>query len=241
MDSGSIPGDPDGNARGNDRSVSQTLSRGIQVLEVLAEVGRPMSAQQMAIRLGLKRPIVYRLLKTLEQHQLLKATSSGGQFELGLGLLSLTRNVKRDLRQAAYPVIKELADQVGTTAVLGMVDGEEIVYVLTVEAESARMAVRSREGYRRPMDSTSGLAIQMTKQPTDDDGEELLAARAAGYAARDSVMGYQATAISAPVPAPREVSRLCVTVLFPTVIDEVAKLGPLVRAAAQRLEGCEQL
>ena len=106
-------------AAGNDRSVSQTLSRGIQVLEVLAEAGRPMSAQQIARKLDLKRPIVYRLLKTLEQHQLLRSDSANGQFELGLGLLSLTRNVKRDLRQAVYPVIRDLAERVGTTAVFG--------------------------------------------------------------------------------------------------------------------------
>jgi DNA-binding IclR family transcriptional regulator len=221
---------------GSDRSVSQTLSRGVQVLEILAEAGRPMSAQQIAAPLGLKRPIVYRLLKTLERHQLVRATSAGGQFELGVGLLSLTRNVKRDLRQAAYPVIRDLAEQVGTTAVLGMVDGDEIVYVLTVEAESARMAVRSREGYRRPMNSTSGLAVQMSQAPSADDCEELLTARQNGYAARDSVMGFQATAISAPVPVSQGPSRLCVTVLFPRVIEDVSRYGTAVKAAAEKLK-----
>lgn len=52
-----------------DRSVSQTLSRGIQVLEVLAAEGRPLTAQQIATALGLSRPVVYRLLRTLAQHQ----------------------------------------------------------------------------------------------------------------------------------------------------------------------------
>jgi len=220
---------------GTDRSVSQTLSRGLQVLEVLAETGQPMTVQQISRRLGLKRPIVYRLLKTLEQHQLLGAQTRDGHFELGLGLLSLTRNVKRDLRQAAFPIIRDLAEKVGTTAVLGLLDGDEVVYVLTVEAELARMAVRSREGSRRPFDSTSGLAIRMTWPPRPDDDEELLIARRRGFAARDRVMGYQATAISAPVRERDGPSRACVTVLFPTVIDDVEARGPLLIEAARRI------
>lgn len=218
-----------------DRSVSQTLSRGLQVLEVLAEAGRPMTVQQIAQRLELTRPIVYRLLKTLEQHQLLGAYSRDGRYELGLGLLTLTRSVKRNLRQAAYPIIRDLAEQIGTTAVLGLRDGDEIVYVLTVEAELARMAVRSREGSRRPMDSTSGLALRMTAPPTADDGDEIRLARRRGFAARDRVMGYQATAVSAPVRQSDGPSRACVTVLFPNVIDDVEAKGPLVVEAARRV------
>lgn len=222
--------EPDGQL---DRSVSQTLSRGLQVLEVLAETGQPMTAQQIATRLDLKRPIVYRLLKTLEQHQLLGSYTREGYFELGLGLLSLTRNVRRDLRQAAFPVIRDLATKAGTTAVLGLRDGDEIVYVLTAEAELARMAVRSREGTRRPLDSTSGLALRMTLSPRGDDDDELRHARAQGYAVRHNVMGLQATAISAPVRETNRASRACVTLLFPTVIEDDATAGRLLIEAAQ--------
>jgi len=231
----SEPADGGSPAGGFDRSVSQTLSRGIQVLEVLAETGQPMTVQQIARRLGLTRPIVYRLLKTLERHHLLGSYNREGHFELGLGLLTLTRNVKRDLRQAAYPIIRNLADEVGTTAVLGLGDGSEIVYILAVEAPLARMAVRSREGSRRPLDSTSGLALRMTWPERPDDGEELLLARRRGYAARDRVMEYQATAISAPVRERSGPSRACVTVLFPTVIADVEAKGPMVVEAARRV------
>lgn len=225
-------GGPEG---GFDRSVAQTLSRGIRVLEVLAETGQPLTAQQIASRLKLSRPIVYRLLKTLEYHQLLGTPTRDGHFELGLGLLSLTRNVKRDLRQTAFPVVRDLAERLGTTAVLGLADGDEVVYVLAVEAELARMAVRSREGARRPMDSTSGLALRMTLPARADDDAELRLARSRGFAARDRVMEYQATAISAPVPDYAGPSRVCVTVLFPTVIADVEEKGPLVMEAARRL------
>lgn len=216
--------------------MSQTLSRGIQVLEVLASAGRPLTAQQIATALGLNRPVVYRLLRTLAQHHLLSTEVANGQYDLGLGLLTLARSVQKDLRRAAFPIIRSLAHDLDTTAVLGLRDGDEVVYVLAVEAEFARMAVRSREGTRRPLaGSTSGLALRVTFDPAPDDDEELKRARAAGFAARDVVLGHRATAISAPIPSETGPSEACVTVLFPSVVDDVADKAASVVDAARRI------
>lgn len=210
-----------------DRSMSQTLSRGIQVLEVLAEAGRPMTAQQIARSLGLSRPVVYRLLRTLAAHRLLDADAGAGLYDLGPGLLSLARSVQKDLRQAAYPALKALAHALDATAVLGIRDGDEVVYVLSVEPELARTAVRSREGSRRPIgSSTSGLAIRMTLPSRLDDDSELREARTRGFAARTTaIAGYPATAVSAPIPSETGASDACITVLFPNVIADVDGAG----------------
>ncbi|MFI5614878.1 IclR family transcriptional regulator [Amycolatopsis sp. NPDC051903] len=216
--------------------MSQTLSRGLQVLELLAREGRPLTAQEMAKSLGLSRPIVYRLLHTLAQHHLLSNEVENGRYDLGLGLLSLSRSVQKDLRSAAFPIIKSLVHQLDTTAVLGLRDGDEVVYVLAVEPEFARMAVRSREGTRRPIDdSTSGLALRLTLEPSPDDDEELRQARAKGFAARHIVIDYQATAIAAPIPSFPGPSDACVTVLFPNVIDDIDDKAAVIVEAAQRV------
>lgn len=216
--------------------MSQTLSRGLQVLEVLASAGRPLTAQQIATSLGLNRPVVYRLLRTLAQHHLLSTEVANGQYDLGLGLLTLSRSVQKDLRHAAFPIIRSLAQQLDTTAVLGLRDGDEVVYVLAVEAEFARMTVRSREGTRRPLaNSTSGLALRLTFEPRPDDDDELRRARAIGFAARDVVLGYRATAISAPIPSEVGPSEACVTALFPNVIDDVTDEASFVVDAARRI------
>jgi DNA-binding IclR family transcriptional regulator len=222
--------------------VSQTLSRGLQVLEVLAAEGRPLTAQQIATALGLSRPVVYRLLRTLAQHHLLSTEVANGMYDLGLGLLTLSRSVQKDLRGAAFPIIRSLAQRLNTTVVLGLRDGDEVVYVLAVEAEFARMAVRSREGTRRPLQtSTSGLALRLTFEPGPDDDEELRRARAAGFAARDAVMEYQATAISAPIPSEIGPSEACVTVLFPNIIDDIEGKAPFVVDAAARIAGAVRI
>ena len=46
---------------------SQTLSRGIRILEVLADARGPLTIDEIASRLGVHRSIAYRLLRTIEQ------------------------------------------------------------------------------------------------------------------------------------------------------------------------------
>jgi DNA-binding IclR family transcriptional regulator len=226
-----------GEASEFDRSVSQTLSRGLQVLEVLADAGQPMSAQQIARRLGLSRPVVYRLLRTLAAHRLLSTDAGAGLYDLGLGLLNLSRHVQKNLRQAAFPALKQLAHDLDATAVLGLRDGDDVVYALSVEPEFARAAVRSREGARRPLESsTSGLAIRMSHPPNPGDDAELVTARERGYAARTTtIAGYPATALAAPIPSQAGPSDACVTVLFPNVIDDVDVRGSRVAEVARSI------
>src|SRR5688500_16318930 len=50
---------------------SQTLSRGIRILEILADVREPLSIDEIARRLEVHRSVAYRLLRTLEDHGLI--------------------------------------------------------------------------------------------------------------------------------------------------------------------------
>ncbi len=59
---------------------SQTLHRGVRILEHLAAVGNPQPVMDIAQALDLHRSITYRLLRTLEGHQLVErdpAAASG--------------------------------------------------------------------------------------------------------------------------------------------------------------------
>jgi len=49
---------------------SQTLSRGIRILEILADAREPLSIDELSQRLGVHRSVAYRLLRTLEHHRL---------------------------------------------------------------------------------------------------------------------------------------------------------------------------
>lgn len=220
-----------------DRSVSQTLSRGLQVIEVLASAGESMTAQEIASALGVSRSVVYRLLRTLEQHNILNPDIADGRFALGLGLMTLSRSVHKNLREVAHPILGDLARQTGGTAFLGVREGDEVVCVVSAEAEQAMFAVRYREGIRRPLTSgASGLAILSTFPVGPHDSAELKAARRAGFAISEQNLEPNASAVSAPLHLRPGSSDSCVTIIFPSpTLSDADHKGRLVMDAARRM------
>ena len=59
------------------REASQTFDRGLQLLELLATADDALSVTDLAETLGVSRPVVYRLLATLEDHGLAVADDAG--------------------------------------------------------------------------------------------------------------------------------------------------------------------
>src|ERR687898_3104530 len=81
---------------------SQTLDRGLRVLEHLAAVGRPQPIAEIGQALGLHRSITYRLLRTLEDHQLVERDPAG-HYWLGAGNAGVARGVRAALANAPPP------------------------------------------------------------------------------------------------------------------------------------------
>ena len=68
-------------------SPSQTLSRGIRALEILAEAQQPLTIAELADAMGVHRSVAYRILRTLEDHSLL-VRDDGGRSSPGRALPS---------------------------------------------------------------------------------------------------------------------------------------------------------
>jgi DNA-binding IclR family transcriptional regulator len=81
---------------------SQTLDRGLRVLEVVAESSEGLTITELASRLGIGRTVVYRLVVTLEQHALIRR-GSDNRCRLGLGVLAMGRQLQPVVRDAAEP------------------------------------------------------------------------------------------------------------------------------------------
>lgn len=139
---------------------SQTLSRGIQMLEVLAGSTTPPSIAELATALNLHRSIAYRILRTLEDHGLVSRSSSG-HVQLGPRMAALARNVSRDLQSAALPELTRVANTLGMTAFLAVLDQSEVITLVSVEPRHAHASVAQRPGSRHPLAvGAPGLAIQ---------------------------------------------------------------------------------
>ncbi|MDR2256040.1 MAG: helix-turn-helix domain-containing protein [Arthrobacter sp.] len=147
-------------ASGSSGAGSQTLSRGIRVMEVLAEAPGPMSIAELGEALGLHRSIVYRLLRTLEEHGLV-VRDAAGAVHLGPGLAALARSVSRDLQSAALPELTTLANELGMTAFLTVLDDADVTTLVSVEPRHAGAAVAQRPGSRHALDvGAPGAAIR---------------------------------------------------------------------------------
>jgi DNA-binding IclR family transcriptional regulator len=150
---------------------SQTLDRGLRVLEVVSEAPDGLTVTEIAHALNIGRTVVYRLVVTLEQHAFLRR-SSDGRCRLGLAVLTLGRQVQPIVRDIALPALRLLADAVGATAHLTIVDGTEALAAVVVEPSRSDVHVAYRIGSRHPLEAGAG-------------GRAILAARTAAGRALD--------------------------------------------------------
>lgn len=189
---------------------SQTLSRGLRALEIIAEAEKPIGMAELAARLGLHRSITYRIVRTLEEHRFVFRTEGGGLVP-GTRLAALARGVARDLQSAVLPELTAVANELGMTAFVAVLDTDEVVALVSVEPRHAVAPVAQRPGTRHPLHrGAPGAAIQaaLTPQERAALGDERLRDEAffrdfPGYAtSHDEVIkGLSSVAVPLRVPA----------------------------------------
>jgi DNA-binding IclR family transcriptional regulator len=143
------------------KELSQTLSRGIKLLELIANSREGTSVRDLALEMRLPRSIVQRLLYTLENDGFLERHPSQIGYRLSMKLWVLGCAVIRRVRvrDIARPYLEELAQKTKEMAKLGVLDGHEVVYIDRVDCLRAIRAYVPIGG-RAPVHSTStGKAI----------------------------------------------------------------------------------
>lgn len=139
---------------------SQTLSRGIQMLEVLAEADGGITIGELAKTLGLHRSVTYRILRTFEDHGLV-TRNEAGIVSLGSRMAYLARNVAAGLRASVQPELLDAANELGVTCFMTVLDHAECITLLSAEPTAATAAVVQRPGSRHSLTAGApGLAIQ---------------------------------------------------------------------------------
>ena len=140
---------------------SQTLDRGLRALQVLAESPEGLTVTELSGRLQVNRTVVYRLISTLEQHGLVRRDARSRLF-VGLGVLHLASAVQPLLRDLAMPVLRSLAESIGSTAHLTVADGDEALALAVVEPTWTDFHVAYRVGARHPLSQgAAGKAIAL--------------------------------------------------------------------------------
>jgi DNA-binding IclR family transcriptional regulator len=214
---------------------SQTLDRGLRILEHLAATGTPTPIAEIGQALGLHRSITYRLLRTLEDHQLVERDAAG-HYWLGLGITALGRGVRTDLQAAALPRLNSLVAELGMTAFLVVRSGSEAVTVVSVEPHDSPAHVVYRPGIRHPVgQGAPGLALLMPEAPSPDDRAALREARRVGWAQSHGEVIPGIRSVAAPVLGPDGGARAALAVVHVDAGADVEQIGRAVSAAAGKV------
>lgn len=215
---------------------SQTLARGLRILDVLAESPTPLSIAQLAEALGVHRSVAYRLIKTLEESSLV-ARDAAGMYLMGPHIATLARSVATDLQTAARSELRDLADELEMTAFLVVLDRAECVTLVTVEPRTPVASIAQRPGSRHSvLLGAPGVAIQtlLTRADREAHGiqpvetSDVTSARAAGYAVSHGEVIPGVSSVAAPVSGAVPAA---IAVLYVSGSDDEA-IGARVRQAA---------
>lgn len=178
----------------------QTLDRGLTVLGIVAASPAGISVSDLSASLEVHRAITYRLVATLQAHQLVVRTPDG-LVHLGAGVAGLAERYLSHLGAQAQPVLAALADEVGATSFISVAEGEECIVVRTAEPTRAALRVTYVPGTRHPISrGAPGLAILSARPAQPDDDDRIVQARRTGYAVTHGELQSGAVGCSAPLP-----------------------------------------
>jgi DNA-binding IclR family transcriptional regulator len=230
----------------NSPSTIQSVDRALTVLSLLAEHG-DLGVTELATHLDVHKSTAFRMVTTLEQHDLVEQHGDRGKYRLGVGLLQLAGAItaRLDLVQRSRPVTLRLAEELGETVNITVLSGHEALYLDQTAGDTA-LRPHNWIGQRTPLHATSNGKVllahvsdtryaELTAGPLHRFTEhtktakgalrtEVDAVRRDGYAIAVDELEIGLTAIAAPIAGPDG-----------EVAGSVSASGPTFRIPADRV------
>src|ERR1700750_2901786 len=107
----------------------QSVQRAAQILAVLGSGTPRLGVTEIADRVGLAKPTVHGLLRTLEAHELVAQDPDTGKYSLGPGVLQLGNAYLdgSDLRARSLPWAESLAERAGEAVWVATLSGSRVI------------------------------------------------------------------------------------------------------------------
>jgi DNA-binding IclR family transcriptional regulator len=197
------------------------VNRAIRTLELIADAGE-LGVSELGRRLGVHKATASRLAATLADRGLIERDPDTERYRLGFGLIRLAGAAMAglDLVRTSRPILEDLADRTRETVNLGVLSGDDVVYV--DQSSGARSIVSvSWVGRRTPLHCTAAgkvllafgdederdrlLAVPLTRETARtivDAGElrqQLEQVRTRGFAQTQEELEDGLNAVAAPV------------------------------------------
>lgn len=235
----------------------QSVARAFELLEVIADSGGVTNLSDLARHVGLPLGTIHRLLRTLVDLGYLRQQPSR-EYALGPRLIRLGETSSLLVGPWARPYLASLVDDLGETANLAMLDGDQIVYIAQVPSRhSMRMftevgkrvsphctAVGKAMLSSLPGDQaaallrTSGMEAHTEHTITDTAvlADQIEAARHSGYATDEGEKEVGVRCVAVPVVGAPLRLAMSISGPAPRMTDAlVERAVPVLQSAAQAL------
>jgi DNA-binding IclR family transcriptional regulator len=192
---------------------SQTLARGLNALQLVADAPAGLTVQQVADGVGVHRTIAYRLLATLSQFRFV-ARGEDGRYRPAAGLAILGASFDRNVRQLSLPTLRALADDLGTTVSLLVAEGDQQVAVAVIVPTQVAYQLAFHEGSRYPLDrGAAGIAL-LASMPARPGERDLVArAREQGWVITHGEIEPNTYGLAVPVHRPPPSPPTCINLI----------------------------
>jgi IclR family transcriptional regulator, pca regulon regulatory protein len=140
--------------RPNGREFVQALQRGFDVIRAFGSEGRDVTVTEIASRAGLTRAVAWRYLHTLQELGCVIQTGTTYSLTPRVLELGFTYLSSLDVVKFAQPSMEAVVDRLRETCSLGMLDGDDIIYMGRVPAKRI-MSINLVVGSRLPAHATS--------------------------------------------------------------------------------------
>lgn len=113
------------------------LEKSIAILNLLASGRKKYTNTEIHKGLNISKATVFSILNVLDAHGLVKKNKKG-EYEIGVKLYELGMSYVSDIDivKIAHPYLEKLMKETGYTVHLGVLDGDELLYVDKVESDS---------------------------------------------------------------------------------------------------------
>lgn len=227
----------------------QSLRRAVAILRAFAIDTPELGVTEISNRVGLHKSTTFRLLSTLITEGLVSQNPETGRYRLGIGLIELAGRVlvHADLRRVARRHMRLLAEEVGETVNLAVLDGNESLNLEQSVPHGRLVANHGWVGRRTPAYATSTGKVLLawlapdnletllvdpleiytpnTITSIDTLQAELDSVRQAGYAVGHEEYEVGLNAVAAPIHNHND-----------QVIAALSASGPSYRLPAERFE-----
>ncbi len=114
-------------------SILQTADRALQILELLGQ--EAMTATEIQHKMNLNKSTIHRLMMTLLHRGFVERNEMTGIYQIGIKLVEMSsiRLNQIELKTEAYPYLRNMADKLGKSVQLAIMDGSEGVFIEKIE------------------------------------------------------------------------------------------------------------